>query len=141
MAAKDAKKKGAKDDPKKKKKGDKASERVPPMSVRSNPRARSSVRRAKGWGGLVGFLVAGYLSLSAGVPITEVGLRALGVGAAGYLVAWACSVAVWRVLLVAELRLVYDQLEGERAERTERANAAKAKSAAAAAAGGRPEAG
>lgn len=142
MAAKDAKKKGGKDDPKKKGgKEAKKDDRVPTMSVRSHPRARGSVRRAKGWGGLIGFGVAVYLSLSANVPLTQVGLRALGVGAAGYLVAWACAVAVWRVLLVAELKVVYDQLQADKAERAEKAKAAKPGGPAAAAAAGRPEAG
>src|SRR5271156_118033 len=132
MAAKDAKKKGAKEDPKKGK-GKKDDGRVPSMSVRSHPRAGRAVRRAKGWGGLLGFVVGAYASLHAGVPLAEAALRALGVGVAGYLVAWACSVAIWRVILVGELRVVYEQLHTERQERAaqaELAKTAKAKSAA-----------
>ncbi len=98
--AKDAKGKG-----KKGKGGD-----GPVLSVARHPKAGPNVRRAKGWGGLAGFVVAGGLSYTANVPLAEVMLRALGVGVAGYLVAWACSVTVWRVLLVAELRVLHDQL-------------------------------
>ena len=76
-------------------------------SVANHPRARASVRRAKGWGGLIGFGIAAYLSLKAGVPAADAGLRALGAGIAGRLIAWACAVAVWRHLVVAELRAAY----------------------------------
>ncbi len=82
----------------------------PVLSVARHPKAGPNVRRAKGWGGLAGFVVAGGLSYAANVPAFEVLLRALAVGVAGYIVAWACSVTVWRVLLVAELRVLHDQL-------------------------------
>jgi hypothetical protein len=59
---------------------------------------------AKGWGGLIAFGVTAYLSLSAGLTPDQVGLRALAAGIGGYLLGWACSVTVWRHLLIAELR-------------------------------------
>ena len=59
-------------------------------SVANHPRARAQIRMAKGWGGLIGFVIAG--------------LRALAAGVAGYVVAWGCAVTVWRHLVVAELR-------------------------------------
>lgn len=109
MAKADAKDKkdAKKGDGKTGKKGD---GRGPVMSVARHPAAGPSVRRAKGLGGLAGFAVAGLLSYQANVPLFDVGLRAIGVGVAGYLVAWACSVTVWRVVLTAELRMVYDEL-------------------------------
>jgi hypothetical protein len=73
-------------------------------SVAAHPRAGAQVRRAKGWGALAGFMIAAYLSFQAGVPADQAGLRALVAGAAGYMVAWACSVTVWRHLMVAEMR-------------------------------------
>jgi hypothetical protein len=88
---------------KEKGKGKKGSDQAGP-SVAGHPRARRQVRRAKGWGGLVGFGIAAYLSLKAGVPPVEVGLRALAMGAAGYMLAWACAVTVWRHLVLAEMR-------------------------------------
>ena len=78
-------------------------------SVANHPRARAQVRRAKGWGGLIGFGIAAYLSLQAGVPTADAGLRALGAGLAGYGLAWACAVAVWRHLVVAELRAAHER--------------------------------
>jgi hypothetical protein len=78
-------------------------------SVANHPRARASVRRAKGWGGLIGFGIAAYLSLQAGVPAPDAGLRALGAGVVGYILAWACAVAVWRHLVIAEMRAAYER--------------------------------
>lgn len=110
MAKADPKAKGKQGDAKGKKgKQDKGGDR-PVLSVARHPKAGPAVRRAKGWGGLVGFVVAGGLSYVANVPPFEIGLRALAVGVAGYIVAWACAVTVWRVFLDAELRLLYDQL-------------------------------
>jgi hypothetical protein len=79
------------------------------ISVAAHPRAGVQVRRAKGWGGLAGFVIAAYLSINAQVPLVDVGERALIAGAAGYLVAWACSVTVWRHLMLAELRAAHER--------------------------------
>jgi len=107
---------GKKDKKAKKGKKGKKGEEGPPLSVARHPKAGPQVRRAKGWGGLTGFVVAAALSYQANVPPFEVALRALAVGVAGYVVAWACSVTVWRVLLAAELRLLYEQLYPEPVE-------------------------
>ena len=105
--SKKAEKADAKGKAEKGKKGKKAEGAGAQASVANHPRARASVRRSKGWGGLIGFGIAAYLSLQAGVPAADAGLRALGAGLAGYLLAWACAVAVWRHLVVAELRAAY----------------------------------
>jgi len=87
---------------KKKKKGGEGAANGP--SVANHPRARYQVRRAKGWGGIAGFAIAGYLSYKAGVPTADVGMRALVAGIVGYMLAWMCAVTVWRHLVQAELR-------------------------------------
>jgi hypothetical protein len=74
------------------------------ISVAGHPRAAAQVRRAKGLGGIISFAIAAYLSYKAGVPSDQIALRALAVGVAGYMLAWACSVTVWRHLVLAELR-------------------------------------
>jgi hypothetical protein len=74
------------------------------ISIVGHPRAAAAVKRSKGFGGLAGFGLAAYLSYKAGVPPEQVGLRALAVGIAGYMVAWACAVTVWRHLVLAEFR-------------------------------------
>jgi hypothetical protein len=78
------------------------------LSVAAHPRAGAQVRRAKGWGGIAGFALAAYLSQQAGVPPDQIALRALGAGVAGYILAWACSVMLWRHLVIAELRVRAD---------------------------------
>ena len=57
-------------------------------SVAAHPKAARSVARAKGWGGLAGFLIAGYMSLPTST-LAEAGLRAIVAGSACYVAAWA----------------------------------------------------
>lgn len=78
------------------------------ISVAGHPRAAAQVRRAKGVGGIGSFAIAAYLSYKAGVPSDQIALRALAVGIAGYILAWACSLTVWRHLVLAELRAAVD---------------------------------
>jgi hypothetical protein len=96
---------------KKKKKGGDASGAAGGPSVFNHPRAHYQVRRAKGWGGIAGFLIAGYLSYKAGVPTFDVGLRALVFGIVGYMLAWMCAVTVWRQLVLAELRAAVERTQ------------------------------
>ncbi len=98
--------KDKKDKKDKKSKGEEGG--VAGASVANHPRARAAVRRSKGWGGLIGFGIAAYLSLQAGVPAPDAGLRALGAGVVGYVLAWGCAVAVWRHLVLAEMRAAYE---------------------------------
>ncbi len=74
------------------------------ISIAGHPRAAAQVKRAKGIGGIGFFAIAAYLSYKAGVPMDQVALRATAAGIAGYMLAWACSVTVWRHLVLAELR-------------------------------------
>ena len=91
-----------------KKKGKKRAATSGP-SIAAHPRASYQVRRAKGWGGLAGFAIAGYLSYKTGVPTVDVGLRAIVAGIVGYMLAWACAVTVWRQLVLAELRAAHER--------------------------------
>jgi hypothetical protein len=81
-------------------------------SVASHPRASYQVRRAKGWGGILGFGLAAYFSYKAGVPYADLGLRALIAGIVGYMLAWACAITVWRHLVLAELRAAVEHAAG-----------------------------
>jgi hypothetical protein len=81
-------------------------------SIAAHPRASCQVRRAKGWGGLAGFAIAGYLSYKAGVPMFDLGARAIVAGIAGYMLAWFCAVSVWRHLVLAELRAAVERKSG-----------------------------
>jgi hypothetical protein len=91
-----------------KKKGGKRSAGDGVVSVAANPRAVAGVKRAKGWGGIAGFAIAAYLGYKANVPPDQLGLRALAAGVAGYMLLWACAVAVWRHILLAELRMLVE---------------------------------
>jgi hypothetical protein len=72
-------------------------------SVAAHPRAARAVAQAKGWGGLVGFFIAGYLSLPTGT-LAQTGLRALIAGSVCYVAAWAGAVFVWRRLVIVEIK-------------------------------------
>ena len=76
----------------------------PKIALEHHPRAQHSITRAKGLAGIACFAVAGFLSLRAGVPFFDSGLRALVAGVAGYAIAWFGAVQVWRHLAVAEIR-------------------------------------
>jgi len=73
------------------------------MRLSEHPRARAGIRRAKGAGGLLAFVLIALLSLRAGLPGPDVVVRALIGGMAAYFVAWAVAVTVWRQLALAEL--------------------------------------
>ncbi|MGA9316117.1 MAG: hypothetical protein WBV77_15995 [Solirubrobacteraceae bacterium] len=101
-AGKQAKGKDAKG---KKSKGEKAAsaEDSGSPSVAAHPRAARAVAQAKGWGGLAGFFIAGYLSLPTGT-LAQAGLRALIAGSVCYVAAWAGAVFVWRRLVIVEIK-------------------------------------
>lgn len=97
------------------KKQDKASKQdatdvVTGVCVAGHPRSAGLVRRAKGWGGVVGLVLATYLAYSAGVPPLDAMLRGLAGGIAGYVALWAIAVTVARQLVIAEVRLRYTQV-------------------------------
>ena len=78
------------------------------ITVAAHPRARASIRRIRARTALGAFAVVLFLSLNAGVPGQEAAVRALVAGLIGNLAGWACALAVWRSLVVAELKLVAD---------------------------------
>jgi hypothetical protein len=96
------------------------------VSVAAHPRARASIRRIRGWTAIGAFAIVLLLSLNSGVPGQEAALRALVAGLVGNLAGWACALAVWRQLVLAELRVA----EERRRERREAAAAAAAEAAA-----------
>ena len=78
------------------------------ISVGAHPRARASIRRTRARTALAAFGIVLFLSLNAGVPGEEAALRALLAGLVGNLVGWACALAVWRSLIMAELKVASD---------------------------------
>jgi hypothetical protein len=104
-------------DAKKEKKGKKGKKDAEPgdepavdgPNIAAHPRAARAVARAKGWGGLVGFMLGGYLSMSSST-FAEVGLRALAGGVVCYVAAWAGAVFIWRRLVIVEIKAREQQL-------------------------------
>ncbi|MFL5911086.1 MAG: hypothetical protein ACJ768_11010 [Gaiellaceae bacterium] len=76
----------------------------PRIALDQHPRARHSIAQAKGLGGIVCFAVVAFISLRAGVPFFDSGVRALVAGIGGYAVVWFGAVQVWRQLALAEIR-------------------------------------
>jgi len=82
---------------------------APLLTLAAHPRAAHAVARAKSLGGLVGFLLGGYLSLPTHT-LPAAAVRALLAGAFCYVTVWGAAVFVWRRLVVAELRHAEHQL-------------------------------
>jgi len=93
------------------------------ISVSAHPRATYSIRRAKGFGGLFGLILVGWLSWRAGAIPVDAATRALVGGIAGYIAAWVIAVQVWRHLVVAEARAAADRLATRLEQRAEAAAA------------------
>jgi hypothetical protein len=72
-------------------------------SVAAHPRAARAVALAKGWGGLIGFVLGGYMSLPTNT-LAAAGLRALIAGVVCYVAVWAGAVSIWRRLVMLELK-------------------------------------
>jgi hypothetical protein len=97
------------------------------ISVGAHPRARASIRRTRARTALAAFGIVLYLGLNAGVPGEEAAMRALVAGLVGNLVGWACALAVWRSLVMAELKVASD---AHHARMNARAEAAAERAAA-----------
>jgi hypothetical protein len=109
-----------------KKKGEDA-EAPKAVSVAAHPRARASIRRTRARAALIVFALVLFLCLNAGVPGQEAAVRALVAGLVANLVAWACALAVWRPLVVAELKVATERYN----QRVRAVNDAAAEKAAA----------
>ena len=88
-------------------------------SLLTHQGAGEGIRRAKGIGGLTGFAVGALVGLLAGASWLMLGLAALGAGLAGYVVAWALAVYVWRQIVLAEIAERRDEAEAEYRARLE----------------------
>jgi len=108
---------------KKAKKGDAPSEVV---TVAAHPRAKASIRRTRARTALFAFVVVLLLSLDGGVTGQEAALRALLAGIGGNLIGWACALALWRQIVVQEVRLAEQTRRDRVRERAEAAAAARA---------------
>ncbi len=76
------------------------------------PGASASIRRARAWGGLLGFAAAFLAAYLSGASLPSACGRALLAGVLSYLVFWAAAVAAWRALVVAEARRALARARG-----------------------------
>jgi len=73
------------------------------IRLSAHPRARRHIAIAKGWGGLIAFVVVLKLARGAGLPWPDaIGRGVLG-GVVGYLAAWIIVQTIWRHIALAEL--------------------------------------
>ena len=80
------------------------------LHLTEHPRAVRQIRRAKGIGGLVAFVLAAYLAHGAGLPFEGVLERAIVAAIGGYVLIWPCAVLVGRQLAVAEIEAARRQI-------------------------------
>jgi hypothetical protein len=118
---------------KKKKGAEPASSDV--VTVAAHPRAKASIRRTRARVAIATFALVLFLSLKGGVTGQEAVMRAVVAGIVGNLAAWFCALAVWRQIVVQEVRTI-EEARRQRARRlaAEAAAIAEAKAAAKAAA-------
>jgi hypothetical protein len=88
---------------------------VPTFAAADDPRAMAGIRRAKGFGGLIGFALTGFAAHMHGELMSSVLLRALAGGLAGYMVAWLAAVTVWRRIIRAEFQRGVEAMKQRRA--------------------------
>jgi hypothetical protein len=81
------------------------------VSLKNHPRARDGIRRAKGWGGLIGFALVALVAWKGGSDVFDAGLRALAGGVVGYAIAWALALSVWRQVALGEIDEVQARFE------------------------------
>jgi uncharacterized membrane protein YccC len=105
---------------------------LPLIAPKEDPRASAGIARSKSLGGLAGFAIAVFASY-AHEPMFTVAERALIGGIAGYLVAWAVALTVWRRIMRAETRHAIDVLREQNDERERLSAEARAAAKAAAA--------
>lgn len=71
--------------------------------VSEHPVAARQIARGRAWAAVVGFLITFYFSHKAGMGFPQSGARAIAVGVAARLLAWALLVSVWRQLIPAQI--------------------------------------
>jgi hypothetical protein len=93
------------------------------IRLSAHPRARRHIAIAKGWGGLIAFLVVLKISRGAGLLWPDALERAVLGGVVGYLTLWMIAQTIWRHVALAELedlrRRLIAKAEAQAAARAE----------------------
>lgn len=96
------------------KKGDKQAERPAPngaVRLSDHPRAAVSIRRVRGWCGLIGFVAVAVLSLRGGLPLPDAILRGLAGGVAAHFAGWFVALKLWKQIVLGELLVLAERRE------------------------------
>jgi hypothetical protein len=91
------------------------------VSIANHPRAQTSIRRSRARVALATFGLVLLIALHAGVPAEHAVLRALAAGIVAFLCTWAIGLALWKQIVMAELRTAYERRERRRRELAEAA--------------------
>jgi hypothetical protein len=73
------------------------------VRLSAHPRAMASIRRVRGWCGLIGFGLVTILSLRSGLLLPDAVLRGLAGGAVAHFAGWFVAIKLWRQVALAEL--------------------------------------
>src|SRR4051794_5732001 len=73
------------------------------IRLSAHPPARRHIAIAKGWGGLIAFLVVLKISRGAALPWPDALGRAVVGGVIGYITLWVIAQTIWRHVALAEL--------------------------------------
>jgi hypothetical protein len=98
----------------KKKTGETAAEGgVEAVRLSAHPRAMASIRRVRGWCGLIGFGLVTLLALRSGLLLPDAVLRGLAGGAVTYFAGWFVALKLWRQVALAELDAARERNEAK----------------------------
>lgn len=86
------------------------------IRLSAHPRARRHIAIAKGWGGLIAFLLVLKLSRGAALPWPDAIERAVVGGIVGYLTLWMIAQTIWRHIALAELEDLRKRLVAKAAQ-------------------------
>jgi hypothetical protein len=73
------------------------------VRLSAHPRALASIRRVRGWCGLIGFGLVILIALRSGLLLPEAVLRGLAGGAVAYFAGWFLAIKLWKQVALAEL--------------------------------------
>jgi hypothetical protein len=102
------------------------------IRLSAHPRARRHIAIAKGWGGLIAFLLVLKISRGAALPWPDAIGRAVVGGVIGYLSMWIIAQTIWRHVALAELEDLRRRLIAKAEEQAAAREAAIAEAQAAA---------
>lgn len=88
-----------------------AEDGVQAVRLSAHPRAMSSIRRVRGWSGLIGFALVTILSLRGGLLLADAVLRGLVGGLGAFFAGWFIAIKLWRHIALAELAAARERHE------------------------------